>query len=231
MDIQRSILVIDDDQLILKIIDVTLSRDGYRVLSADSSKKGFELLSANSVDLIILDLNLPDIDGFEVARQVRTDSDIPILMLTAAKDVESTIAGLDAGADDYLRKPFDPNELNARVRSLLRRCDMNRRTTPGIFEYGDWQLDTKSHTLIGANGVTSRLTEREVRILAALMHRPGSIISRTELTRQVAGREWDASDRSLDVHMSHLRRKISKLSDDASAPLKTVRGRGFTFSP
>lgn len=231
MKLQRSVLVIDDDPIILNIVERTLRIDGHEVFLADSAETGLKSLEQKSIDLVVLDLMLPDIDGFEVAKRIRMKFDLPILMLTASGGLDDRIQGLDAGADDYLVKPFEALELNARVRSLLRRVDMGAEPEKDReYSAGDgWRFDRAAPALVAAAATRIELTERQAMILASLMSRAGSVVSRDELTRQTAGRGWQDGDRSLDVHVSHLRKKIAQIAPDKPQPIKTVRGRGFMF--
>lgn len=232
MKLTRCILVIDDEEIFLKMVANALNHDGYRVVLAENATKGLQVLESEDVDLIILDLKLPDIDGTEVARWVRVENDVPILVLSGVSEVESRVKALDAGADDYLVKPFDPNELNARVRSLLRRYDMGSHVeSEETLRHGDWSVDVANAELTNDVDAQISLTERELLILTALMQRPGTIVSRDELTRQAAGRGWQSADRSLDVHVSHLRKKIETVTSGTSHPIRTVRNRGFMYDP
>jgi len=232
MRITRCILVIDDEEVFRKTIEHSLLCDGHRVVLADTAAKGLQILENGGIDLIVLDLNLPDINGIEMARWIRTERNIPILMLTGVANVGSRVRALDAGADDYLVKPFDPNELNARVRSLLRRSDMGAQTDKDVtLSHGDWQLAVADAALVSMDGMITPLTEREVMILATLMRRPNTIITRDELTRQVTGRDWQSVDRSLDVHISHLRKKIEAAAPGKTSPIRTIRSRGFLYDP
>ncbi|NQV45311.1 MAG: response regulator transcription factor [Rhodospirillales bacterium] len=232
MTLTRCILVIDDEEIFLKTIENALLYDGHQVVLADTATKGLQALENGGIDLIILDLNLPDINGIEMARWVRAESDVPILMLTGVAAVGSRVRALNAGADDYLIKPFDPNELNARVRSLLRRFDMGSQTDKEVaLSHGDWRLMVADACLVSADGTRTPLTEREVMVLATLMRRPGTIIPRDELTHPAAGREWQSIDRSLDVHISHLRKKIGAITPGKPSPIRTIRSRGFIYDP
>jgi two-component system phosphate regulon response regulator OmpR len=233
MDIQRQILVIDDDPDILRLVEALLRGEGHEVWTAASGLGGLGKALDPAIDLIVLDLKLPDTDGIELARFVRAHSNVPILMLTGRADVASRIEGLDAGADDYLPKPFDLGELSARIRGLLRRSQIERRAKTAAVDtlsLGGWRLEPETRSAVAAGGGKAVLTEREFLILATLMHRAGSVVTRDQLQRQVAGRLWDSKDRSLDVHISRLRRKLRDIGKGPD-PIKTVRGRGFLFEP
>ncbi len=231
MTLQRSIVVIDDDPNILRLVHAVLSADGYSVWTASNGTEGTGKALDSSVDLVILDLGLPDADGLDIARTLRSQSDTPILMLTGRSDVTSRVEGLDAGADDYLTKPFNFDELRARVRSMLRRADLSAAPSKSrqvqVSQNG-WRLEPAENSLIATDGRAATLTEREYSILSALMRRAGAAVSRDDLQRQITGRPWCSSDRSLDVHICHLRKKLREF-DTVPCPIKTVRNRGFMF--
>lgn len=194
---------------------------------SDGAAKGLD----PNISLVILDVQMPEMDGFEVARFLRANSNVPILMLTSKSDVESRVSGLDAGADDYLTKPFNISELCARVRSILRRSSISSgdgAAAQDAIGSGDWTLDRVNLTIVPASGAEVALTEREFMILSTLIRRAGSTVSRDELMRQVAGRQWSGDDRSLDVHISRLRKKLKSVSDDKQQ-IQTIRGQGFRF--
>jgi len=232
MEIQRRILVVDDDPDILRLLETVLKSEGYEVWTAATGMEGMARALDPDINLIVLDLELPDTDGVEIARFVRAHSSVPILMLTARADIASRVEGLDAGADDYLTKPFNLDELSARIRSMLRRSQIGQRAETRSTDdpaLGGWRLEPATRSVM-AGGGKAALTEREFLILAALMQRTGAVVSRDDLQRQVAGRRWEKEDRSLDVHISRLRRKLREIGN-GPAPIKTVRGRGFLFEP
>ncbi len=233
MDIQHRVLVVDDDTDILRLVETVLKGEGHEVWTASTGSEGMAKGLRPEVDLIVLDLELPDNDGIEIARFVRSHSKVPILMLTSRAAVESRVQGLDAGADDYLPKPFNLDELCARVRSLLRRGEMTKSTEENqieVYSAGIWKLDPATRSIVAQSDREAELTDREFLILAALMQRAGSVVSRDDLQRQTAGRQWNPEDRSLDVHISRLRKKLEDIGDSPN-PIKTVRGRGFVFAP
>jgi DNA-binding response OmpR family regulator len=226
---QHEVIVIDDETTILRFVSKILTAEGHNVRTATTGSEGSGLALDPGTDLVILDLNLPDADGLDIARMLRCHSNVPILMLTSKAEVASRISGLDAGADDYLPKPFNLQELCARVRSLLRRATMMTGEPPApvsLTTMDGWGLDGSLRSLVSFEGQREHLTEREFMILNTLIRRPGSVIGRDELQRQVAGRQWQSNDRSLDVHMTHLRKKIRRVSGGAN-PIKTIRSRGF----
>ncbi len=215
----------------LCVIEQILGSEGHAVRVATSGADGARKALDSSVDLIVLDLGLPDMDGLELTRRLRDQIDTPILILTGRADISSRVEGLDAGADDYLPKPFDPNELCARVRSVLRRAERGRSVMSDATECRNrppWKLLPADNVLSAENGQRVTLTEREYHILSILMRRANSIVSRDELQSQVTGRQWHSEDRSLDVHISHLRKKFREIGGEP-CPIKTCRGRGFMF--
>jgi len=229
--VQHRIIVIEDELSMRRLIETILVADGHHVTLCSSGSDGMAEALDPSVDLVVLDLGLPDVDGIDVARFLRSRSSIPILMLTGRSDASSRVEGLDAGADDYLPKPFNPGEMQARVRSLLRRMDMGRaasNTVTGPPDVSGWQLKQSGKEIIAPGGQKAPLTEREYLILASLMQCAGSVVTRDTLQRQVSGREWNHEDRSLDVHVSHIRKKLENISE-GGAPIQTVRGKGFCF--
>lgn len=232
-NLQKRIVVIEDDRIMARLVKVALTGDGFDVATFGTAEEGTGPALEPETDLIVLDLNLPDADGIDVARFIRSSSKVPIIMLTGRRDVASRVQGLDAGADDYLSKPFNVEELRARVRSILRRSDLDGQAADeadtGRLTVGRWHLDREQTSIEVSDGDTEKLTEREFMILAMLMGRAGTVVPRDEIQRQAAGRQLEANDRSLDVHVSRLRRKLSDISGGLE-PIKTVRGIGFLFA-
>ncbi|MGQ0607398.1 MAG: response regulator transcription factor [Chloroflexota bacterium] len=223
-----TVLIVDDDPRIRDLLRLYVERDGHRVLVAADGEAAMETALRARPDLVLLDVMLPRLDGFEVCRRIRATSDVPILLLTARSGEGNTVIGLDMGADDYVVKPFSPRELMARVRALLRR----RRSEGGSDEphlvAGPLELDPNA-VEAHLNGRRLDLTPFEFRILRSLMSRPGRVLTRDELIDALHG-EGDPGifDRTIDVHLGRLRRK---LGDDATRPrfIATVRTVGYKF--
>lgn len=220
------LLVVEDDPNILALVSSTLRLAGYHVRTAITRTEVFSQLDSGMCSAMILDLGLPGDDGIRIARAVRERSAVPILMLTGRRGIHERVKGLEAGADDYLLKPFAPEELVARVRAVLRRAP--KLAAPQKREIalhiGGAQLDIATRNLYGPNG-EERLTEHELRLLLALCRSEGTL-GRAATYREVFQRDWDPSDRSLDVHVSNLR---SKLMAACNTPglIATVRGQGY----
>lgn len=222
------ILVIEDDPGIARIISLYLERDGHRVTTVGDGISGLRAARQLGPDLIVLDLMLPQLDGMEVCRTLREESDVPIIMATARVDEADRLAGLDLGADDYILKPFSPRELAARVRAVLRRAA--RQTTaagPSLIEYDDLTIDLKARTVQRANTEPS-LTPTEFRLLVLLATEPGRVFTRDQIIDGVFGYDFDGFDRTVDVHVANLRRKIEP---SARKPryVHTVHGVGYRF--
>ena len=229
----RHILVVDDDPRILRLVGHYLQREGYSVRMVDSVGEAREQLSVLSPNLIILDVGLPGEDGFTFAREIRAQSDIPIIMLTGRDQMVDKVVGLELGADDYITKPFEERELLARIRSLLRRyrasLPVSSRTTGGIARFADWRLDLTRHELFSSTGENVYLTSHEFRLLETFVLHPHRVLSRDALMDRVAGRDWNPLDRSIDVLISKLRKKIEP---DPEHPfyVLTVYGVGYRFN-
>ncbi len=219
-----NILVIEDEQKLVDILKKALTKQGYTVDTALDGKKGLEKALKNSYGLIILDLMLPKKDGKEVCRELRNRQiHTPIIMLTALGLLEDKIHGLDVGADDYLLKPFEMNELFARIRALLRRPKV---TDTLIYKVGDLVMDTKAHEVTRA-GKRIALTPKEYRILDTLLRQKGGAITRDELIREAWGQDFKEENHELNVHIRYLRNKIDK--GQKKALVHTVRGVGYTI--
>ncbi len=218
---QSHILVVDDDRRLRDLLKRFLTENGFRVTTAANAQEARDRMRSLSFDLLVLDLMMPGESGLELASALREESSVPILMLTAMGETEDKIAGLEAGADDYLSKPFEPRELVARIRSVLRR--LLDGTSGGEINLGACRFVPERSELL-RDGLPVRLTESEARLLNALARAPGAVISRDELG------EGDAGGRSVDIQVTRLRRKIE---DDPRAPryLQTVRGKGYTLIP
>jgi DNA-binding response OmpR family regulator len=221
------VLLIDDDAELCHLVTRYLAREGFEIHWASGGAAGIEKALAGDFALIMLDVMMPDIDGFHVLSRIRSHSRTPVLMLTARGDTHDRIRGLELGADDYLPKPFDPAELVARIRAILRRSSTQRHASAAI-AIGDIELDGGART-VRRSGATLDLTTVEFDLLAALMRVAGNTVSRQDLVRNVLGRDFSPFDRSIDTHVCNLRRKLGPL-DDGAERIKGVRGAGYLFA-
>lgn len=222
----RTILVVDDDKKIVDLVSLYLKRDGYAVLAAYDGQEALVLARRKQPDLIVLDLLLPEIDGTDVCRLLRAESQVPIIMLTARSTDTDKLLGLDLGADDYMTKPFNPRELVARIRAVLRRA-APEEAPPEDLHYGDLAISFVSHEVF-LRGVSVNLTPTEFRLLEALVREPGRAFSRAELLDRAFGFDYEGVERTVDVHIMNLRRKIEP---DPAHPrfIATVPGLGYRF--
>ena len=220
------VLVVDDEIRIRDVVRRYLEHDGHQVITADSGAEALEVVSRSAVDLVVLDLRLPDIPGDEVAREIRRRSDVPILMLTAKVDERDRVRGLEAGADDYVTKPFSPRELVLRVSAILRRGRV-QNAAESTESYGDGILviDETTHR-VSVNGNSVELTPTEWGVLLALAAQPGRVCSRYELINRVRGYEFEGYERTIDSHVKNLRRKIEVAPTDPVI-VQTVTGVGY----
>ncbi len=220
------ILMIEDDERLSAMLAEYLAPAGLRVVACRDAQGGLARLRRESFDALVLDLMLPDVDGFEVCRRVRADSDLPILMLTARGDETDRIVGLELGADDYLPKPFNPRELLARLRAILRRRAGGRR--PAVLRFGRLEIDRDARA-VRVDGEERALTSHQFALLLALAENAGRVMSRDALMDRVRGESLEAFDRSIDVHVSRIRAAIE---DDPKHPRRvlTVRGSGYVFA-
>jgi DNA-binding response OmpR family regulator len=214
-----TILLIEDEEDIASIVRAYLERDGFRVVWATRGTEGLSELERNDVRLAILDLQLPDTDGFDVCRAIRASSRLPVVMLTARDDEVDRVTGLELGADDYVTKPFSPRELVARVHAVLRRVEPD--VDGDVIEAGDVLLDRRSRTAAVA-GTTVELTTREFDLVWHLAERPGIVVSRERILERVWGLAFPGGTRTVDVHVGQLRRKL-----DRPDLIRTVRGAGY----
>ena len=218
------LLLIDDDAELCDLLVEFLTGQGFSVECAHEGKRGLELALKGGFDLVILDVMLPGLDGFEILRRLRGESRIPVLMLTARGEDLDRIAGLETGADDYMAKPFNPRELVARIRAILRRLEQPP-SPEGPFEVNGVRIDPGTRE-VTAGGRRVELTTFEFDILELLMRSAGQVVSRDDLMEHLYSRKATAFDRSIDMHISHLRKKL-----ETGQPLiKTVRGTGYQFS-
>jgi two-component system, OmpR family, response regulator len=235
MDSSPHILVVDDDREIRDLLAKFLTRHSCRVTTAADGKEMRGALADRRIDLVVLDLMLPGEDGLSLCRRLRAASDLPVIMLTAMREDIDRILGLELGADDYLPKPFNPRELLARIRAVLRRAGaVTSRGAPGeqtpALRFAGWRLEPRDRRLVGPDGREAELTGGEFDLLIAFAERPGRVLSRDQLLDLTRGREVAPFDRSIDSQVSRLRRKIEP---DPSRPalIKTVRSGGYVFTP
>lgn len=221
-----TILLVDDEPQILEILSSYLQKEGYHVLTAQTGKEAVEMATTVTFTCIILDLMLPDLGGEEVCIQIRKESRVPILMLTAKSGEADRIRGLSIGADDYLIKPFSPRELVARVRAVMRRAG-EYSTLSDYIEVGELTI-SMNEKRVTKNGVVLEVTPNEYRLLTTLVRHPGRTWSRDELVTEVMGFDFEGYDRTIDTHIKNLRQKIE---DDPKQPayIKTVYGLGYRF--
>jgi two-component system OmpR family response regulator len=233
MDSSPHVLVVDDDRGIRDLVAKFLTRHGCRVITVADGKEMRRALADRRVDLVILDLMLPGEDGLSLCRRLRAESDLPVIMLTAMREDIDRILGLEIGADDYLPKPFNPRELLARIRAVLRRTGGVARPhgeQKATLRFAGWRLEPGARRLVGPDGREAGLTGGEFDLLLAFAGRPGRVLSRDQLLDLTRGREAAPFDRSVDSQVSRLRRKIEP---DPSRPalIKTVRSGGYVFTP
>jgi len=224
--VAERLLIIDDDARLAAMVSDYLTAAGFVVERRFTGREGLAALDGAAFDAVILDVMLPDIDGFEVCRTIRTRAETPILMLTARGEEMDRIVGLEIGADDYLAKPFSPRELQARIRAILRR---GRAAVSGrALRFGRLAIDRESRT-VRLDGEEKTLTSYQFDLLAALADNAGRVLNRERLLDLVKGEELDAFDRSIDVHISRIRAAIE---DDPKRPRRiiTVRGAGYVFA-
>lgn len=221
----RKILIADDEQRIVDTLRAYLENDGFEVVSARNGLEALDIFHHAQPDLAILDIMMPDIDGWEVARLIRRESAMPIFFLTARVDDIDQIMGLEIGADEYITKPFSPRVVVAKVRALLRRIYGDFPQATSVWTVGDLQLNAETH-LVTIRGERIDLTPSEFNILQTLMMRPGRVFTRMELLDQLQGEAFAAYERTIDVHVKNLRNKIEA---DSRAPdyIETVYGVGY----
>ncbi|HEY8236537.1 MAG TPA: response regulator transcription factor [Gaiellaceae bacterium] len=214
-----TVLLVEDEHSIGSMTRGYLERSGWRVVWVRSGEEALAELGRHQVRIVILDIRLPGIDGFDVARLVRTRSDVPILMLTARDEEPDRVAGLELGADDYLTKPFSPRELVARMKAVLRRTD--GRSAEDVLTLADIELNRNARE-VAVDGQPVELTTKEFDLLATLLENPGIVVSRDQLLDRVWGMTYPGGTRTVDVHVAQLRRKLGR-----PELIRTVRGAGY----
>lgn len=227
----NNLLIIDDDKELCELLGDYLGTEGFTVEAVNEPVAGIRRALSGDHDLVVLDVMMPNMNGFDVLRHIRAASDIPVLMLTARGSDVDRIVGLEIGADDYLPKPFNSRELVARIKAIMRRMerDVSKSTkTPGCIKVGDLTLDPGKRTLSQC-GQPVEITSIQFSILEVLLSMAGQILSRDELARRALGRDNSVYDRSIDVHISTLRRKLGPYPDN-SERIKTVRNLGYLYT-
>ncbi len=233
METPERILVVDDDLEIRELLTEYLRKNGFPTRAVADGKAMWSTLAAERFDLVVLDLMLPGEDGLSLCRRLRVESDLPVIMLTARGEETDRIVGLEMGADDYLPKPFNPRELLARIKSVLRRY-RNLPRSPAdadakAFRFAGWRLDALMRNLVSPEGVVTSLSGAQYQLLTQFLAHPGRVLSRDQLMMLMHGHEADPLDRAIDLQVSRLRQR---LRDDPSDPhiIKTVRGEGYVLA-
>lgn len=228
----KKILVVDDEPPILELVRFNLEKEGFTVITASDGEEGLRRARGEAPDLVILDLMLPGVDGIEVCQQLRRETNVPVLMLTAKSEEFDRVLGLSVGADDYVTKPFSPRELVARVKALLRRREMDLKETHEgetheRMHVGDLVIDTARFE-VEVRGVRTELTPKEFELLRVLVANKGKVLTRDSLLEKVWGYDYEGDMRTVDVHIRRLRQKIEK-DDSRPAYIQTVHGVGYRF--
>jgi len=222
-----TVLIIEDEPELVKVLRSYLEQAGYVVLTAYRGDSGLSIWEHKRPDLVILDLNLPGMDGLDIAREIRHKGNTPLIMVTARVEEADRLVGLELGADDYIPKPFSPREVVARVRAVLRRASATP-IAPSILRAGDLEIDLDSH-IVSSRGVLIDLTPTEFTLLATLAAQPGRAFTRLQLLEATQGAAYEGYERTIDAHIKNLRAKIEK---DAKSPhyIETVFGIGYRFT-
>lgn len=224
---RQTVLVVDDDPNVVELARLYLDREDYEVRTAFDGADALAIAREERPDLIVLDLMLPSLNGLDVCRALRQESRVPIIMLTARVEEEDRLTGLELGADDYITKPFSPRELVARVKAVLRRSARdNAEAGAETLSVGPLELDHHSRRAT-VNGLEVRLTPTEFDLLALLMRRPGRTFTREEIIDRVLGDDFDGFDRTVDAHISSIRRKLGARNEKAARLIQTVYGSGY----
>jgi len=225
------ILVVDDDLDICKLLHDYLHSHFLEVKTAHNGEEMFSALKSYKADLIILDVMMPGADGFQICQTLRKTSNVPVIMLTAGSDDTDRIVGLEIGADDYMAKPFNPRELLARIKAVLRRSEKNIEPNEALkkFQFHDWVLDFSTRELSHVNGERWTLNGAEFSLLSLMLHKPGHVFTRDELSNHLRGRDSYPFDRTIDVQISRLRQRL-KDDNKQTQLIQTVRGSGYILA-
>ena len=224
-----TVLIVEDDPHTVEVVRLYLRRDGHTVLTASNGKDGLRMAQEAAPDLVVLDLMLPEMGGLDVCRELRKESDVPIVMLTARAEEEDRVAGFELGADDYVTKPFSPRELAARIRAVLRRTAQDREEdSPARLTYRGITLDTQRR-VASVEEAPLKPTPTEYRLLVMFLREPGRTFTRDEIINRVFGYDFDGFDRTVDSHVSGLRRKLDAAAKDRRY-IQTVYGVGYRLN-
>jgi len=233
METSPHILIVDDSADIREPLAKYLAKSGMRTSTANGGVEMRRLLKTNAIDLVVLDIMMPGEDGLQLCRDLRAGGDLPIILLTAMAEDTDRVVGLEMGADDYVTKPFNPRELLARIKAVLRRSQslphQSREVTPQVVSFDRWRLDAARRELIGEDGLAVPLSTAESRLLSAFLRHPGVVLSRDQLLDLTRGREAEVFDRSIDNQVSRLRKKIER-DPKKPALITTVWGGGYRFT-
>lgn len=226
------ILFVDDDERLCRLVKRYLENNGYELVAAHNAADTHKLLREDSfISLVLLDIMLPDSDGLTLAKEIREYSELPIIFLTARADVNDKVQGLEIGADDYITKPFEEKELIARIQTVLRRTTSSetQNTNKTQANFAGWSLNMLTQTLLSPTGERVEITSTEYRLLSKLVNRPNATIDRNEISKMLSNREWSPMDRSADMAISKLRKKIEA---NPSKPeiIKTIRNKGYQLT-
>lgn len=224
---EPKLLIVDDEWNMRNLIKIYLRSEHVSLLEARNGREALTLINTQPFDLVLLDIMMPDIDGWEVCKEIRKTKDTPILMLSARTDVEDVVRGLNEGADDYLTKPFAPEELRARVHALLRRAKITQTDEPPLLQYKDLVFDNNAKSVF-VNDEKVGLTPKEFELLYLLASHPNRVFTRDILLTQIWGPEQFRDDRTVDTHVKNIREKIRKLNLSYD-PIQTIWGIGYQF--
>jgi two-component system torCAD operon response regulator TorR len=225
------LLIVEDEPVTRTRLGAYFSTEGYQVSEAENAAQMQLVLDAGGVDLVLLDINLPDDDGLVLAREIRANSNLGIILVTGRSDEIDRIVGLEIGADDYVTKPFNPRELLARVKNILRRSESQSlsNSTPSALNFEGWVLDTQKRQLTDPQGSLVTLTKGEFELLTLLASQPGTVITRERFLNQMSHRSWGTNDRTVDVLIARLRKKLDE-NNTACELIKTIHGEGYLFT-
>lgn len=223
----QSVLIVDDDENVHEFLSLYLKKEGYNVVSAFNGKEAIKLFHEASPSIIILDIMMPEIDGLDTCKAIRKESKVPIIMLTARGEDFDKILGLEIGADDYITKPFNPKEVAARIKAVLRRVEDISREPNKVLHYNGLEINLSDY-IVKIKGEAAVFTSKEIEILWALANKPGRVFSREQLLELVWGCEYSGDTRTIDTHIKRIRAKLN-IQDDNPWDIKTVWGIGYKF--